>query len=197
MMYSRGLIDSSMSYGQYRDLIDALLMEGKTTGNNQSAAMTNYTEMNVQRMKRLDKTTSITDTALEKINALNKNYTWLVLTEAWCGDAAQTIPVMNKIAEASNGKISVRFILRDQHLYIMDAHLTNNGRAIPKLIVLNNNLKELADWGPRPKLLQDMVNDWKADPLLTHEDWIEKVHAWYAKDRTAQTMLELLDLLKT
>lgn len=186
-----------MSYGQYRDLIDALLMEGKTTGNNQSAAMTNYTEMNVQRMKRLDKTTSITDTALEKINALNKNYTWLVLTEAWCGDAAQTIPVMNKIAEASNGKISVRFILRDQHLYIMDAHLTNNGRAIPKLIVLNNNLKELADWGPRPKLLQDMVNDWKADPLLTHEDWIEKVHAWYAKDRTAQTMLELLDLLKT
>lgn len=195
MMYSKGLIDSSMSYEQYRNLIDNLLLENKTTGNDQAAAMINYTNMNVHRMKRLDKTTSMTEKGIEELNTLKQSYTWLVLTEAWCGDAAQTVPVMNKIAESSNGKISVRFILRDEHLDIIDAHLTKNGRAIPKLIVLDNSLKEVTNWGPRPKTLQDMVNVWKADPLLTHEDWSEKVHAWYAKDKTQQTMLELLDLI--
>jgi hypothetical protein len=38
---------------------------------------------------------------------LNQHYTWLVVTEAWCGDATQNLSSLNKI-----GKIAmVKFLL--------------------------------------------------------------------------------------
>lgn len=186
-----------MSYEQYIKLINELLEVDKTTGLNHSAAMIHYTKMNVQRMKRLDKTTQLNDDLVESIGKIKETYHWLVITEAWCGDAAQIIPIIKKMSDASAGKIMLKFILRDDHLDIMDAHLTNGSRAIPKVIILDSQLNEVANWGPRPKALQTMVIDWMKDPKLTHEDWSEKVHAWYAKDKTQEIQNEFVNLLKT
>ena len=59
---------------------------------------------------------------------------WLVLTEAWCGDAAQSLPIINKMAEVSDN-ITLRLILRDENLDVMDQFLQNGrSRSIPKLI---------------------------------------------------------------
>jgi hypothetical protein len=158
--------------------------------------MINYTKMNVQRMKRLDKTVEIAENLLKAVKDLNQHYTWLVLTEAWCGDAAQILPVLNKIGENSDGKISVRHILRDQNLEIMDAHSTNFNRAIPKLIVLNDSLTEVTQWGPRPEKLQNLFLEWKTEPNTTKQDWAKKIHAWYAKDKTVEIQEDLLGIIK-
>ena len=197
MTYTKEFLAQSMSYEHYRNLIDTLLAVDKTTGLNRSAAMIHYTKMNVQRMKRLDKTTQLNDDFVDLISRIEKTYTWLVITEAWCGDAAQIIPIIKKMSDASTGKIMLKFILRDEHLDVMDAHLTNGSRAIPKVIILDSQLDEITNWGPRPKALQALVIDWMKNPELTHEDWSEKVHAWYAKDKTQEIQTEFVNLLKT
>src|SRR5690606_5194441 len=117
----------SLTYNQYRSLITDLLAQGKTTGQNHSEAMLDYTRMNVRRMERWDKTALVSAELQEKIAKINTPQTWLVLTEAWCGDAAQSIPFMVKAASHSP-LVDIRFILRDEHPRVMDGYLTHGGR---------------------------------------------------------------------
>jgi len=187
--------EQGIDYLTYRALVDQLLLEGKTTGPDNSEAMLHYSKMNVQRMNRVDKTAVLNEALTAATEKLKANYKFLVITEGWCGDAAQIIPVFNKIAIASLGKIEMRFVLRDKNLPLIDAHLTNGGRAIPVLIVLNETADEvLATWAPRPQILQALLKEWKkenADKLIV----AEKLHGWYAKDKTQTTQTELTELL--
>jgi hypothetical protein len=192
--YSGIFNEQGMDYLTYRALIDQLLLEGKATGD--VTYDLHYTKMNVQRMNRVDKAISLTDDLTTAIDQLAGNRKFLVITEGWCGDAAQIVPVFNKIATASLGKIDLKFVLRDQNLPLIDAHLTNGGRAIPVLIVLNESADQvLATWAPRPQVLQELLKEWKREttemPILA-----EKLHGWYAKDKTQTTQAELTGLLK-
>lgn len=192
--YSEIFSEQGMDYQTYRALVDQLLLEGKSTS--EASYDLHYTKMNVQRMNRVDKTVSLTDDLTSTINHLKGNYKFLVITEGWCGDAAQIIPVLNKIATASLGRIDLKFVLRDKNLPLIDAHLTNGGRAIPVLIVLNEAADQvLATWAPRPQILQELLKEWKKEttemPILA-----EKLHGWYAKDKTQSTQAELTRLLK-
>ncbi|KQN33943.1 thioredoxin [Pedobacter sp. Leaf41] len=192
--YSEIFNEQGMDYRTYRALVDQLLLEGKATGD--VTYDLHYTKMNVQRMNRVDKTSSLTDELTATIDNFKANYKFLVITEGWCGDAAQIIPVFNKIATASLGKIDLRFVLRDKNLPLIDAHLTNGGRAIPVLIILNENADQvLATWAPRPQVLQELLKEWRKEttemPVLA-----EKLHSWYAKDKTQTTQAELNVLLR-
>ena len=126
---------NSYTYKAYREYIDVLHAQDKTTGNNHSEAMLAYSKMNVTRMKRLDKTALIRQDLAEVILSLT-NQKWLILTEAWCGDAAQNIHWINKMA-ALNSAIQVQLILRDENTDIMHDYQTNGGNSIPKLIALS------------------------------------------------------------
>jgi len=185
------------SYASYRRLIDDLLAEDKTTGPNQSADLTEYTRLNVQRMRRLDKTVHVLPELQTAIHNLHQPYVWLIITEGWCGDAAQIVPVLEAIAQASEGRISTRYVLRDEHPDLMDRYLTNGARSIPKLAVLHpDTLIEATHWGPRPAPAQTLLLDLKARGA-THEEYAEQIHGWYARDKTLTTQLELLALVQT
>ncbi|ADY53231.1 hypothetical protein Pedsa_2689 [Pseudopedobacter saltans DSM 12145] len=187
-----------MQYKEYREIIDNLLASGKTSGNDHSEFMIEYTKMNVHRMNRLDKTVVLSEELVNAIQKLNKGYKFLVLTEAWCGDASQIIPVINKIAEESNQKIELDLIWRDQNLEIMDRYLTNGGRAIPKLVVIDkSNGHEIASWGPRPIPAQELMGELKRDSSLGIAEISEKLHYWYAKDKTLTIQQELSALIES
>jgi len=188
-------LDKSLSYEAYREMIDKLLEQEKTTGENQSEALTDYTKMNVQRMKRWNKTAQLSDSLKTIIEKIEKPMKWVVLTEGWCGDAAQNIPILVKMAKA-NTNISIHFLLRDENLEIMDTYLTNGGRSIPKLVILDENLEELATWGPRPKVLQEMVLEHKKKPQEEYKDFVEKVHKWYAQNKNKEIQAEFEEILK-
>ena len=187
-------IDASISYDAYREMIDKLLSQQKTTGTNHSEDMIHYTKMNVTRMKRLDKTTVISESLQKAVASVSTKMIWLVITEAWCGDAAQIVPVLNKIAEL-NPNIEIRFILRDEHLELMDQYLTNGGRSIPKVIAIDESTnKEIFNWGPRPAGTQELFLKLKAE----HENYMdvaEGLHRWYAKDKTLEIQKEFTALL--
>ena len=188
--------EQGLDYSTYRMLVDKLLAEGHTTGPDNSESMLHYTKMNIQRMNRVEKTASLNAELLSVINNLKGTYKLLVITEGWCGDAAQIIPIFNKIALTLPNQIDLKFVLRDKNLPLIDAHLTNGGRAIPVLIILNETgEKVLATWAPRLQILQALLAEWRKeglDKLII----AEKLHGWYAKDKTQTTQAEMSALFK-
>lgn len=188
-------LENTMSYDEYRELVAKLIVQGLSTGPVQNEELSNYTRVNGQRMRRLDKTIKIGPEIESKIKALDREITWLVLTESWCGDAAQTLPIMNKIANL-NPKISLRLVLRDENIQLMERFLTNGAMAIPKLIALDNSNKEIiGEWGSRPSIASKMVQDQKERFGEFTPEFIEDLQQWYNKDKGQNTIKDLLPLL--
>jgi len=155
-----------------------------------------YSEMNLKRMERSDRTYQPSEEALTQLSKIAENQIWWVITELWCGDSAQTLPIIAKLAEAQSDKIELRIILRDDHVDIMDQYLTNGGRSIPKLIALEESSgKELFTWGPRPKGAQEVMDKAKNNPELSQEDIINQLYVWYPKDKGKSTESEIITLL--
>ena len=193
---TEAVLHSAMNYDQYMTLLTDLLAEGKTTGDKQSEAMVGYGKMNVQRMKRLNKTIQLLPELEDVVQGLTRKMTFLVITEGWCGDAAQNVPVFNKLTE-NNNQIDVKLILRDENLEIMDGYLTNGGRSIPKLIALDSStLEVIGTWGPRPETAQVMVSEFKKMENGDYSEFVKEVQLWYAKDKTNSMQQELITLLK-
>lgn len=190
-------VQKGISYKEYRKMIDALLAEGKTTGENHSKDMLHYTELNIQRMNRVEKTEKLSEEMLKTIDNFDSKMVWVVMTEAWCGDAAQNVPMLAKIADSTD-KIDLKLLLRDEYPEVMDEYLTNGGRSIPKLVALNSEtLDELFTWGPRPEPVQSVMIDFKNNPKgRTRQEVIVEIQKWYAKDKGRTLQNELVDLMK-
>ena len=186
-------IEKSMTFAEYIKLIDDLLLNGKTTGENQSDAMFNYGKLNRQRMHRLEKTIKINESLKAKAQKAERKMIWLIITEGWCGDAAQNIPIIEKIA-AESANIETRYVLRDENLELMDKYLTNNARSIPKLIALDaETFEEIGTWGPRPQAAMNYFLEMKVQGLEKPQ-MVENLQRWYLhdKEKSAQTEFENL-----
>jgi hypothetical protein len=183
-----------MAYDVYLDLLKDLLSEGKTTGLNQDDGLIEYAKLNIQRMERIYKTIVINDELANKVKAITEKQIWIGITEGWCGDAAQSIPLFERLAEL-NDNITFKIVLRDENLDLIDRNLTNGGRAIPIIIAIQND-QEIWKWGPRPKSLQAIVEEFKQNPTVTYEELKTQLHTWYAKNKTSEQQKELAKLIK-
>ncbi len=191
-------IDESMTYSGYRALMGNLVDAGKTTGANQSDFYVKVTALNESRMKRLDRKATMSEGLSAALEKISKEWFILALTEAWCGDAAQILPVVNKVAEG-NSKLKLRLILRDEHLELMDLFLTDGGRSIPKFLFVDSHSMEVVmEWGPRPSYAQEMAMEYKymEEPKEDYNAFNTRLHTWYARDKTASTQAELTGLME-
>lgn len=188
-------LKNSLSYSEYRQLVEKLVAENTTTGNEKTEALAEYTKLNDRRMKRWDKTLKVSDEALQNIEQFNQKTIWLVLTESWCGDAAHVIPVINKIAEL-NDNIDLRLVLRDENPDLMDTFLTNGGKAIPKLIAIGESENVINTFGPRPSVATKMVADYKAEHGALTPEFKQDLQVWYNRDKGQSTVDDLVELLK-
>jgi thiol-disulfide isomerase/thioredoxin len=119
-----------------------------------------------------------------------------VITESWCGDAAHVNPVINKVAE-QNPNIDLKFVLRDENPELMDVFLTNGGRAIPKLIMIDNVSGEVTNtFGPRPSIVTQMVVDYKTEHGMLTPEFKEDLQLWYNKNKGQNIIEDLVSLLK-
>jgi thiol-disulfide isomerase/thioredoxin len=188
-------LQKAISYPEYRALVQNLVAEGKSTGEDQTEALSDYSMLNDRRMKRLDKTTKLTEEAVADIKSYHGDVTWLILTESWCGDAAQTMPVINKVAEL-NDNITLKVVLRDENEALMNAFLTNGGKSIPKLIAIDNTSGNvIGNWGPRPTKATKLVNDYKAEHGKLTPEFKQDLQVWYNKDKGQNTVADLLKLV--
>jgi hypothetical protein len=181
----------AISYGDYRAMVTQLALENKSTGPVQNEDLANYTLLNDKRMKRLDKTLKLRDIVVSEIKKIEKKFTFLVLTESWCGDAAQTLPVMNKIAEL-NTHIDFKVVLRDENLALMNFFLTNGTLSIPKLIILDDAFNVIGEWGSRPKEANLLVQDYKKEHGSLSPEFKQDLQMWYTKDKGESTARDIL-----
>ena len=187
-------LNASMSFNEYEGLIEQLVKEGKTTGPKQSESLANFTRLNLQRMNRLTKTIELGEDIKSKVQANSHKQAWLVITEAWCGDAAQNIPIIEKIA-AESDIILTRYILRDEHPELIDRFLTFGARSIPKVIALDADYYQvLWTWGARPKPAQDLYSQLHRDGA-EKAAIMEQLQRWYNEDKGRSIQAEFLSLL--
>jgi hypothetical protein len=181
-LFTSELLAQAMSYNGYMQLSEQLVAEERTSGPNQSAPYVHYTKLNFQRMKRLNKTVEVPAQLTKLLQQKATNWRWMTITEPWCGDAAQCVPVIEKLALAAGG-VETLYILRDEHPTVMDAYLTNGGRAIPKLICLDEKGAEVFTWGPRPAVIQEVMNRLKADGVTEISEIVEAIQKAYNDDK--------------
>lgn len=191
---SKALINS-FSYSEYRKTIIDLLTIGKSTGNEQSDDLVQFSILNETRMHRLDKTIVISEDVIKKLNSLKKNYIWLVLSEGWCGDAAQIMPILNKMALAAQS-IELKIVFRDENPDLMNLFLTNGAKAIPKLIVLDKKTLNIeANWGPRPKGALELIANYKEKFGEIDANAKTELQLWYLHDKGFSTQNEVSELM--
>lgn len=189
-------LQKAFTYTEYMALMDKLVAEKRTTGQDQSQEMVSFTQLNYQRMKRLDKTLKISEEQAAYFQKIDKKQTWLVITEAWCGDASQIVPMLNKIAQ-TNSNIELKLVLRDENEALMNLFLTNGGKAIPMLIILSTStLEVLHIWGPRPTIATKMVEDYKTRYGKLTSEFKEELQKWYNQNKGQSIVNDLISLLK-
>jgi pantothenate kinase-related protein Tda10 len=189
-------LNKSFSYDTYREHVSALLEDGLSTGNTQSEDLTHYTTLNEVRMNRLDKTIHVPDEIKEKLGKLKKEHTLLVISEGWCGDAAQIVPVMNKLV-AETDKLNLKIVLRDENDELMNDYLTNGARSIPKLVLVETDtLTARGSWGPRPHDAAQLIADNKAKYGSVTAEAKTELQKWYLHDKGHSTMEEITMLLE-
>lgn len=194
------LSENFFSYEDYIREVDAMVKNKSTSGPDQSEVMINYTYLNYKRMSRLNKTVTLDDEITESLERVGMQMIWIAITEAWCGDAAQNLPYIAKLAQNSKN-VNFKLIYRDANPEFMGRHLTNGAKSIPKLVAFKQGSnEEIFVWGPRPKPVQKMVMDNKRlpdDKRIAYSEFSKIVHTWYAKDKNSTLRSELLHIFRS
>lgn len=135
---------------------------------------------------------TVSDAAVERAAQIPGQFHFLVLLEDWCGDTVNTVPVLARLAERVPS-ITLRVLKRDENLTLTDEHLTSGKRAIPIVIVLDEHMREVACWGPRPRELQQ----WHLTEgvMQANGERHRAMRRWYAVDRGRSTIDEILKIL--
>ncbi len=127
------------------------------------------------------------------VESTGRQWHLLVISEDWCGDAVNTVPVVARLAEQASN-VSLRIISRDENLPVMDAHLSpTGGRAIPVVIVLDDTFAEVGWWGSRPEALQS----WYLGEGREVEKDARYKHArgWYARDKGMSVVAQIVAII--
>lgn len=187
-------ISEGISYGEYIELVNRLVIEGSTTGAEATKQRIDLTKLNASRMRRLDKTLVIPRQAVQIFERMQEKQTWLVLSESWCADAAQTIPVLNKIAQEMPA-IDLKILFRDDNLGLMDHFLTKGTRSIPKLVIIDNEGTVLHTWGPRSKVATSLVDAYRSQNSVIDDDFKKSLQIWYNKDKGEAIIKDVVKLI--
>lgn len=185
-----------MNFQDYRAYFESILNKEATE---QQAPYDNpdyldYTKLNWSRMNRWFKTGKLSEALLETIKAIHKPQHWIVITEPWCGDAAHNIPFIEMIAN-HNSLISISYQLRDTTPFLIDQYLTNGTKSIPKLIIRDEQGKDLGIWGPRPEKCQKMYSNLIIEKADFERVKIE-IQNWYNANKGVDIQNELKTLIQ-
>lgn len=149
--FDNGRLNDGLRYDEYREEWKEQTEKDLPKGADPSERkMHHYLNYNWDRQAHVHETYDPSEELRSAVELIDESQVWMVLTEPWCGDSAFLLPVIAEAAALSE-QITLRILLRDDNLDIMDQYLTNGSRSIPKLVVFSENGDEHFTWGPRPQ----------------------------------------------
>lgn len=186
--------EEGLNYSDYlKKIADQLYELDKTDKENE---MSTYYSLNLKRIERLEKTFHLSDEQKGELKSLNKDFKLLVISEGWCGDAAQIMPIVNAMVEELG--IDQKIVFRDENQELINSYLTNGGQSIPIFIGVDNDGKELFKFGPRPQHGMDLLNKYRENPeTYTKDEFHNDLQKWYNKDKGNSIFSELVNLIKS
>ncbi|WP_018675120.1 thioredoxin family protein [Riemerella columbina] len=182
--------DESISFETYLKEVEQTIQTPKTDEEKEKQP---FYELAMQRMQRVLKTFKVDEATAEALAAKDFKGKILVISEGWCGDASQIVPV---VAQLFEGKNEVQIFYRDKDTALIDAFLTNGSRSIPKVLILNEDYEVVQDWGPRPQHGLALFQKFKDNPeAYPKEQFYNDIQVYYAKNKGKDIVAELLNLL--
>lgn len=187
-------VQDGLNSDQYMALMEQQAQQNTEDLDEEAAQLVEYTQLNLHRSQRIDRNYKIAPDLQELLAGIDRPQLWLVVTEPWCGDSAQCLPYIAVMAR-SNPNLTLRLVPRDENLDIMDEFLTNGKRAIPQLVIFDQEGRELTRWGPRPLAAQKVFDQAKAEGMDKPE-LLERLHLFYGRDRGKALEQEFIALLE-
>jgi hypothetical protein len=182
-----------MDFQQYQDLFQNILSNPEAPAPYNNIDYLDYTKLNWTRQQRWLKTGEIDPILAKTIADINKPQQWIIITEPWCGDASHTVPFIHMLTQL-NSLISVTYQLRDTEPFLIEQYLTNGGKAIPKLVIRDEDGNDLLNWGPRPVECQTIYSSLTAEKADFNTIKTE-LQKWYNHDKGQSFQRELLAAL--
>lgn len=188
-------IQKGVNYQNYKNFFEELVADGKTSGPNQSEMYVHYTKLNLSRTNRVEKKLKLSTDTLAALHQPHDPQYWILITEPWCGDAAQSVPVIQAMAQA-NPNVELVIVYRDDNKELMNKYLTDGGTAIPIVVfVSQSEMAALGHWGPRPADAQKIMTAYKALPDTQkppYTELAETMQKWYNVNKTVDTQKEFI-----
>ncbi|MCO6494673.1 MAG: thioredoxin family protein [Bacteroidetes bacterium] len=182
-----------MNFQSYLNQFTQILENPNPPAPYDDPAYAEYVKLNWSRLSRWTKGGEIIPELKEVVSKINKPMNWVIITEPWCGDAAHIVPFIHLIASL-NPLIHAEYELRDSEPFTINQYLTNGGKAIPIVVVRDENGKDIFRWGPRPKLAQDFFLELK-NKGVEMDEVKTQLQLWYNKDKGQALQNEFVHLL--
>lgn len=185
---------NGLTFDQYLEEFRQFAAEHTRTGSGAPGGIqTDHLVLNLHRTERILRSYEPQEATTRAVCRIAAPQLWMILTEYSCGDSAQVIPVIARIA-AFNPAIDLRILFRDANMDIMDLYLTNGTRGIPKLVAFAADGRELFQWGPRTEDARRIFQEGIAAGTPKNEV-VERVHLFYGRDRGKSVERELFEIL--
>ncbi len=181
-------LDKSIDYNQNKRQM------GENLALSSDLKLQGFINLNQRRMHNVEMSYTISNEFELVVKNIKQKIYWLVVTEHWCGDSSQSLPVFNKIAELSKGKIEMRIVYRDQYPELLNVALSTFTRMMPKIIQLNSEYRVTGIWGPRPSGALRLMEKIRSDHS-TSASHDKELHDWYANDHQHSMESEIAVLL--
>jgi len=186
-------LEKGLNYPDYLRKIEGQLDDLEKSGDEKGYGK--YYSINLKRIERLDKSFELSDEQKEKLKSVPTNFRLLTISEGWCGDAAQSMPVINVMMNELG--VDQKIVLRDENPELMDAYLTDGARSIPIYIGLDDNGEEIFRFGPRPREGMKMLKKHKENPeVYTDDDFHKDLQVWYNQDKGKAIFEEFLEAIQ-
>lgn len=132
---------------------------------------------------------------VEPFRRLPKPYRVLILSEDWCGDCTDNLPIVNRLA-AESGKLKVRILPRDEHLDLMDNYLKyGQFRAVPLILFLDEEGTVIGDLKERPESVTELRARKRQELYARRPDFGEPgAYAELSEEKRAELQEALLAL---
>lgn len=183
-----------MNFQSYLNYFSEIMENSHPAKPYNNPAYVDFVKLNLSRVNRWLKH-GIIDKALQHVvKKIDKPQRWIIITEPWCGDAAQIVPFIQRIAEL-NPLIQTDYELRDSPPFRINQYLTDGrSKSIPMLVAKDENGNDIFKWGPRPQPAQSLYKG-LSNKKAGFEEIKIALQQWYNKDKGQTEEHELEALL--
>jgi len=154
-----------------------------------------YYAINLQRSRRIKKTFRYNPGMEKKAKSYNADLKFLIISEGWCGDASQIVPIVDNLANTMG--IESKIVFRDENLGLMEEYKTNGSLSIPIVIGVTPDGEEAFRFGPRPAKAMEFTNRFKRDPdKYSKDDFYEDLQRFYNENHGQDVISEILEMVE-